>query len=158
MKEITISLSDETVARLTELKSVINFLSRKKDELEIEDLIKVALYHFLPKYFPYTSLDDKKHLTDLCRLGLEYKYPLRHRIKEIMELEGVSFATMCTQLDIPKSTLSNILNEKTQLSLETFLRIYAFLGAPQLTHILYRDEPDGKAVQNFDDVSFGIME
>lgn len=68
------------------------------------------------------------------------KYEVRNKFKSYMDIIDVKQKDLIEMTGINKSSVSQILSNKIQPSLETFLRIWIALGCPKLDEILCRKE------------------
>jgi DNA-binding XRE family transcriptional regulator len=117
---------------------VVNFLDKDTPELKPEDVIKGALAYYLERFYdsPITEHQEKLDLLQLMN-GSE---PIKNRIGELIEKKSSSATTMAEELNISKGTISGIINNKHQPSLDIFIRIYIWLGCPPIDEILYREK------------------
>ena len=103
------------------------------------------LYESLPEFLPIlneaakqlgnTPKDSVQPLID-DQDGL-----IRNNIKKIMKEKRITQKELSVKTGIDKSNLSIYMNNKSQPSIEFFLRIWHALDYPALNEILYREKP-----------------
>ncbi|WCK52813.1 helix-turn-helix transcriptional regulator [Aneurinibacillus sp. Ricciae_BoGa-3] len=140
-RTFTIELTDTVAEKLELLTNFTNYMLRDKypEPMTVEENIAGAVAYYLMMYFPHVSGETTKDVMKLFPLGTDA--PLKNRIKEELEKRKVSQNAVARELNISKSTLSAILNNRNQPSLDVFLRIWTMLGCPSLDSILYRESP-----------------
>lgn len=102
------------------------------------------LYESLPEFLPILS-EAAKQLGNTSKENVE---PLIHNregliknnIKKIMKQQKITQKELSEMTGIDKSNLSIYMNNKSQPSIEFFLRIWHALDYPSLTEILYREK------------------
>jgi DNA-binding Xre family transcriptional regulator len=102
------------------------------------------LYESLPEFLPILS-EAAKQLGNTSKENVE---PLIHNrdgliknnIKKIMKEQKITQKELSEMTGIDKSNLSIYMNNKSQPSIEFFLRIWHALDYPSLNEILYREK------------------
>lgn len=124
-----------------DLLKVVHYANQKldnpKDYLQPEDVIRSALVYFIPK-FVRSDLIHHHEVPSLSYLG-DKQLPLKNKLKSHLKKIGKSGARFAREIGISTGNMSDILNNKSQPSLDVFLRIYFSLNCPNLDDILYRE-------------------
>jgi len=134
---ITIQISHDTLNKLQEVISIHNFRQKQDTGITVEDIIKAALYRYLNRLQDKSIVNWSKEIITL--LPLDTDLPLKNRIKEYLKEIGISQSDLAQRSKLPVSTISSILNNQHQPSIDHFLRIYYALDCPPLNEILYRE-------------------
>ena len=103
------------------------------------------LYESLPEFLPILN-EAAKQLGNTPKESVE---PLinnqdgliRNNMKKIMKEKRMTQKELSVKTGIDKSNLSFYMNNKSQPSIEFFLRIWHALDYPSLNEILYREKP-----------------
>jgi DNA-binding Xre family transcriptional regulator len=103
------------------------------------------LYESLPEFLPILN-EAAKQLGNTPKDSVE---PLindqdgliRNNMKKIMKEKRITQKELSVKTGIDKSNLSIYMNNKSQPSIEFFLRIWHALDYPALNEILYREKP-----------------
>jgi len=130
-----IEVSNQTAKKLAEVAQY-ETLQRKirgeDDVVDVEDIIRASIFAYLTKVYSYNKITPDEDL------GLPYQ--VRNRFKEEMKRQNIKAKDLANLTTIPEPNLSKIINNKSQPSLDYFLRIWTTLGCPEITHILYREK------------------
>lgn len=137
MVKVEIHLRQETIKRMDEIIAYSKFRKRytKQDLPEsYEDVLKASLYEYFRKIdVLYNNvISDKKY-------KLKNNGNLQNRLKEIIKDEGMKQKDICDMTGIDPGSLSNILSNRNQPSMDYFLRIWVVLGCPPIEDVFYRD-------------------
>ncbi len=137
MIKVEVPLRHETIKRMDEIIVYSKFRKRytKQDLPEsYEDVIKAALYDYFRKIdVLYNNvISDKKY-------KLKNNGNLQNRLKEMIKDEGMKQKDICDMTGIDPGSLSNILSNRNQPSMDYFLRIWVVLGCPPIEDVFYRD-------------------
>src|SRR5690606_27725608 len=137
MVKIEVHLRQETIKRMDEIIAYSKFRKRytKQDLPEsYEDVLKASLYEYFRKIdVLYNNvISDKKY-------KLKNNGNLQNRLKEIIKDEGMKQKDICDMTGIDPGSLSNILSNRNQPSMDYFLRIWVVLGCPPIEDVFYRD-------------------
>jgi len=137
MVKVEIHLRQETIKRIDEIIAYSKFRKRytKQDLPEsYEDVLKASLYEYFRKIdVLYNNvISDKKY-------KLKNNGNLQNRLKEIIKDEGMKQKDICDMTGIDPGSLSNILSNRNQPSMDYFLRIWVVLGCPPIEDVFYRD-------------------
>jgi DNA-binding Xre family transcriptional regulator len=135
-KKVTVYLSDELyqeIQTLTEYRNKrILFDNQDKKARSIEEFIKgstVQMVRWIKSESLSAGMDD---------LGKPYR--LKNHFKEIIDKKGWKQKDLSDKTNIDPSNISVILKNKSQPSLDYFLRIWIALGCPPLNECLSREE------------------
>lgn len=139
LTEYTIHLNKETTDKLNELTAATNYLCQDGEKLTPEDIIKGSLAYYLDRFYENT-VSSAAEMEKV--IPLSSNYPLKNKIGEILDTRPISKLDIAAQLKISKGTLSGIINNRHQPSLDIFVRLWVMLGCPPLHEILYREIPD----------------
>ncbi|MET3505584.1 helix-turn-helix domain-containing protein [Halalkalibacter oceani] len=136
MKEIKISLRDETYE---ELVKVVNYYNYKNELLKIgeepvliENFIKGSVVKQLAEIhtlFNYDVVNQNE-----IEQGV-----IKNRFKELLVNSEAKQKDLAEITKIDPSTLNLILNNKSQMSLDNFLRIWTAFNNPPIRRVLYRE-------------------
>ena len=74
---------------------------------------------------------------------------IKNRLKEILSEKNISQSKLTEQLDISKSTLSNIINDRQNPTLETAIDIAIYLNL-SVEDIFYKMKSQDEAIEDFD--------
>lgn len=136
---ITIHLSNETlqtIDSLTNYKNVkddLNF-KNKKQHYTAEDFITGCVNLYIKQ------LQTWEEISGLDDLGKPYR--LKNRFKEIAEKKGLKGKELAKLTGIHDGNISIILSNRSQPSLDYFLRIWIALGRPDIQDCLYRENEE----------------
>lgn len=133
MNEIKIALTDETLERLNLIKDIVNH-RRDGDELTIENIVKGSLYFYLNRFF--TERVCENEIESVIPLGSFGE--LSNTILEYMEKNNITYSYMANEIQVTRSTISKILHNQKQPSLDLFIRIWVWLGCPPIHELLVR--------------------
>lgn len=100
------------------------------------EVINAALYH----YFKRIETINNFHNIDRKALNLEEGMKIKNSFKQILKNIGMKQKELAELVGIDEATLSTILSNKNQPSMEYFLRIWTVLGCPPIEDILYREK------------------
>jgi DNA-binding XRE family transcriptional regulator len=133
---ISIEISKDAFEKITNIVHVTNYNLDKgtKRRVSPEDVVKIGLFKYIDLYF-----DGPVNSNNANALLLGTDRPLKNKIKLYLKKKKLSQVKLSERAGIGTSTLSEILNNKHQPSLDIFLRIYVALGYPELTELLYRE-------------------
>ncbi|MDQ0339268.1 DNA-binding XRE family transcriptional regulator [Caldalkalibacillus uzonensis] len=129
----TIEVSLDTAERIWNIVHVTNYhLKHNGKRISPEDVIKIGTLRYIEQFYREQTISKVQ-----CSLGTSF--PLKNKIKAYIKQKGISASSLADKAGISKGTLSDILNNKHQPSLDTFLRLYVALDCPPLDDILYRE-------------------
>jgi DNA-binding Xre family transcriptional regulator len=102
------------------------------------------LYESLPEFLPILN-EAAKQLKNTPKENVEplincHDGLIKNNIKKIMKDQKITQKELSEMTGIDKSNLSIYMNNKSQPSIEFFLRIWHALDYPPLTEILYREK------------------
>ena len=100
------------------------------------EVINAALYH----YFKRIETINSFHNIDRKALSLDESMKIKNSFKQILKNIGMKQKELAELVGIDEATLSTILSNKNQPSMEYFLRIWTVLGCPPIEDILYREK------------------
>jgi DNA-binding Xre family transcriptional regulator len=139
-KKFKIYLHDED---LKEIEKILHYRNSKimaldvdKKSRTVEEFVKGCVNYYLKQ------VKNQEELAGIDDLGKPYR--LKNRFKEIMESKGLRGKDLSELTNIHAGNISIILSNRSQPSLDYFLRIWIALGCPPLNQCLYReiDEED----------------
>lgn len=139
-KKLTIFLHDDDYKEIEKIlhyrNSKIMALSIDKKSRSTEEFIKGCINYYLKQ------VKNQEELAGIDDLGKPYR--LKNRFKEIMESKGLRGKDLSELTNIHAGNISIVLSNRSQPSLDYFLRIWIALGCPPLDQCLYRiqDEED----------------
>ncbi|MFK7678798.1 helix-turn-helix domain-containing protein [Bacillus sp. Wb] len=133
--KIEINLKEESVKTLSEVAQY-ETLQRKirglDEVITEEDIIKAAVYDYLKKVYNFNQVKDTNDLGS--------PYQLKNKFKQIMDEEGLKPKDLESLTGIPAKNLSRVLNNKSQPSLDYFVRICVALQKHDMFSVLYREK------------------
>jgi DNA-binding XRE family transcriptional regulator len=136
---ITIHLSNETIQTIESLvnyknvKDDLNFPT-KQQHFTVEDFITGCVNLYIKQ------LQTWEEISGLDDLGKPYR--LKNRFKEIAEKKGIKGKDLAKLTGIHEGNISIALSNRSQPSIDYFLRIWIALGRPDLQDCLYREKED----------------
>lgn len=127
MKKITIEINEEMYKKLEKLVDYQNMKNELRkngnEELTIEDFIlgsTITMLEFLNDYMSITP-----------------KSKIKNNIKAIMEVKRMKAVELVAITNIEQSNMSQILSNRSQPSLDSFIRIWIALGMPLISDMVY---------------------
>lgn len=126
------NITAKKLAEVAQYETLQRKLRGEDNIVDVEDVIKAALYDYLTKVYNYNKVASNKEL------GLPYQ--VKNRFKEEMQKQNIKSKDLAKITEIPEPNLSKIINNKSQPSLDYFLRIWTTLGCPEITHVVYREK------------------
>nr|WP_285890923.1 helix-turn-helix transcriptional regulator [Mesobacillus maritimus] len=106
------------------------------------EIIK-KLYETLPEFVPIL-IEATKQLEESPKLDIEKLIKsdgvIKNNIKKLMKKRKMTQKELSEMTGIDKSNLSIYMNNKSQPSIEFFLRIWHALEYPPLTELLYKEK------------------
>jgi DNA-binding Xre family transcriptional regulator len=135
-KKVTIFLHDE---EYKEIEKILNYRNMRilaldidKKSRSIEEFVKGSTIHYLKQ------IKTQEELAGIDDLGKPYR--LKNHFKEILHKKGWSQKQLAETTNIDPSNISITLSNRSQPSLDYFLRIWIALGCPPLNECLSRVE------------------
>lgn len=133
-KKITIFLNEEFYKEINDIieyrNKRIQFDKENKKVSSIEEFITgsaIQMLKWLKNEDSFAGMDD---------LGKPYR--LENSFKKIMQDKGMRSKDLATLTNIHAGNISIILNNRSQPSLDYFLRIWIALGCPPMNECLHR--------------------
>lgn len=123
----------EEVERYVTYQNIRRKLQGSEEEIQVEDIVKAALIHYLGQ------LEQAIELNKFKKIASDVQFPLKNNIAEIMLKNGMKQAELSRKTGIKSGNMSMIVNNKVQPSMENFLKIWSVLKFPSLHEIFYRD-------------------
>ena len=120
------------------------FINAMLDDIEPNnpEIIK-KLYETLPEFVPIL-MEASTQLEDIPKQGIEQLIEcegvIKNNIKKLMKERKMTQKELSELTGIDKSNLSIYMNNKSQPSIEFFLRIWHALEYPPLTQLLYKEK------------------
>lgn len=135
--KIELELKVETVQMLQKIADYHTIDSlleyKEKDELNIIDEIKGAIFEYLDKYL---NLPEEK-ADWLHKIQNNKQYQLKNRFKQLLKEIDYKQVELIHLTGLPKSTVSQILSNNHEMSLRHFLLIWSALKYPPIEKVLY---------------------
>lgn len=136
---INLQIKEDLIKKAEEVISYKNYQNKIYHSLDedytIEHLIVGALANEIERINKFNDLISHTGLSDLSK-----PYKLKNTFKILLKQQDIKQIDLATDTGIDKGNLSLILNNKTQPSLDYFLRIWITLGCPPIEEILYREK------------------
>ena len=136
---INLQIKENLIKKAEEVVAYKNYQNKIYHNLDadytVEHLIVGALANEIERINKFNDLISHTGLSDL---GKPYK--LKNTFKNLLKQRDIKQIDLATDTGIDKGNLSLILNNKTQPSLDYFLRIWITLGCPPMEDILYREK------------------
>jgi hypothetical protein len=134
---ITIHLSNETLQMIDSLTCYKNVkddlkFKNKPQHYTTEDFITGCVNLYIKQ------LQTWEEISGLDDLGKPYR--LKNRFKEIAEKKGMKGKDLAKLTGIHDGNISIVLSNRSQPSLDYFLRIWIALGRPDIQDCLYREK------------------
>lgn len=123
----------DRIKRLTEYTNTMNIIKPfkgKRNDYIIEDFIYGCVDRYLDEIETYYDISGLKDLGE--------PYKLNNRIKEKLINIGWKQKDLADKTGIDKSNISMILSNRSQPSLDYFLRIWIALDCPPINELFYR--------------------
>lgn len=139
---IDVSLKNETVRQLDDILQFCKVKQIYSDydlPLNHEDILKAALSFYLNHL---QQLQKKKAniVTDITVLKLSKPGKLKNSIKEYITKKKMLQKELAELTSLDQGTISIILSNRSQPSLENFLRIWIALGCPPIEDLFYKED------------------
>lgn len=136
MKRIELEVTDETYDQINRLAAIVSHLVKDNDtSLTAEDIVYASLAFYLRRFYPNLIIEQ-----DTIKLySLSIDAPLKNNLDVLFGELNMSLGSISKQVNLPKTTVSNILHNKNQPTMDVFLKIYPLLGFPPLNKIFYRE-------------------
>jgi DNA-binding Xre family transcriptional regulator len=138
MEKVEIHLYKETIEKIKKYTEYENLKNQVKPESNrstvhsVEDFITGCINLYLKE------LESIENLAGMDDLGKPFR--LRNRFKEIITKRGIKQKELAKMTDIDAGNISIILSNRSQPSLDYFLRIWLVLGCPPIQNVLYRED------------------
>jgi len=135
---VTIYLKPSTVEQL---KKISHYLAvREQQEVPLERIIRAAIADYMDLMSPLSDSDTTALKSLLFEPNNEKPYAIKNRFKEIMKQKGIKAVQIHRDTGISESNLSQLLNNKnSNMTLDSFLRIWLALDCPPIADCLYRN-------------------
>ncbi|MMZ58765.1 helix-turn-helix protein [compost metagenome] len=133
--KIEINLKEESVKKLSEVAQYETLQRRIRGsdkKITEEDIVKAAIYDYLKKVYNFNQIKDDNDLGS--------PYELKNKFKQIMDEDGLKPKDLEMLTGIPAKNLSRILNNKSQPSLDYFVRICVALKKYDMFSVLYKEK------------------
>lgn len=134
--EISVKLKKSTFKEINDYIQYQNLrndiMNRKKPiDLNMDDFISGCINAYLNK------LKNGEELAGLDDLGKPYR--LKNKFKEYINYLGWKQKDLAEKTKIDAGNISIILSNRSQPSLDYFLRIWIAVGCPPMNKVLYRE-------------------
>ena len=100
-----------------------------------KEVINAALYY----YFKRIDTINSFHMIEKRAQKIDEELKVKNRFKEILQRIGMKQKELAELTGIDNATVSFILTNRNQPSIEYFLRIWTVLGCPPVEDIFYRE-------------------
>lgn len=140
-KKITFFLNDEIYDEMMKLLNYRNSrsIALEKDKVRsIEEFVTGSVIHYMKR------LKGQETLAGMDDLGSPYR--LKNKFKEVMKKKGIRVKDLAEMTNIHAGNISIVTTNRSQPSLDYFLRIWIALGCPPLNECLYRVKEDSDMV------------
>lgn len=137
MVKVELFLYKETVDNIRKIRDYENIKNEIKDNgrsttNELSDFITGCVNLYLRK------LNGEESLAGFDDLGKPYR--LKNRFKAYLKSKGLKQVELAEKTGIDPGNISIILSNRSQPSLDYFLRIWIALGRPPIENVMYREE------------------
>lgn len=123
----------DEIQRITEYRKVKSLVyNPSKKPRSIEEFILGATIHQVENMQKQNRLSGIEELTK--------PFSIKNKFKEFADFKNITQKMVSEATGIALSNINNIWNNKTQPSLDYFLRLWFVLGCPPFEKILYREE------------------
>ena len=136
---ISVKIQPELYKRICETigySKVSKMIKDKELPTTEEELINAALYY----YFKRTDTILSFHNIERRALNLDEDSKVKNRFKETIKKIGMKQKELSELTGIDEATVSLILSNRNQPSMEYFLRIWTVLGCPPIEDVFYREK------------------
>lgn len=132
---LNIELNESTINRI---EKIVNY-ENSKNQLKlkdrplrsIEDFIKGAVIRELQKIEHFYALADFERLNK--------KSKLKNNIRQYIKYHKIKQRELAIVTGMDEGSISHILNNRNQPTLEVFIKIWVALNCPPIEEILYRE-------------------
>ena len=142
MKETITLTVDITMKNYVAVQNLIGYCKFNnlaiKSSLPTTDgeIINAALYSYFEKLETITNYYN----VDKRALNLDEGKKIKNRFKDILKMIGMKQKELAELTGIDHATISTMLANKNQPSIEYFLRIWTVLGCPPIEDVFYREK------------------
>ncbi len=127
MPEIKIDLTEGTIQKIEEMLMMTNIFNEykyaKKSEWDIESFIKGCVNREIQRYDQYYEFKDKVY---------NPKATLKNNFEKMRKENGYSQTQLAEVTGIQQTSLSKILNNKGQLRIDSFFRLWIAFDCPPI--------------------------
>ena len=137
--ELNVKINSDLYKKVREILGYTNTLVSFKDKdlpLTDEEIINSALFYYFEKMDTVMGF----HKIDKRALNLDEGTKIKNRFKDILKMIGMKQKELAELTGIDSATLSTMLANKNQPSIEYFLRIWSVLGCPPIEEVFYREK------------------
>lgn len=123
----------EEIHKVVEYRNVKSLIyTPTNKERSVEEFVKGATVHQVRNMQKQNRLSGIEELTK--------PFSIKNKFKEFADFKNITQKMVSEATGIALSNINNIWNNKTQPSLDYFLRLWFVLGCPPFEKILYREE------------------
>ena len=136
---ITVNINKDVYERVRNAigyNKSVSPLSKRELPVTDEEIINAALYH----YFKTLDTILGFYNVDKRALNLDEGTKIKNRFKDILKMIGMKQKELAELTGIDHATISTMLANKNQPSIEYFLRIWTVLGCPPIEDVFYREK------------------
>ena len=137
--ELNVKINCDLYKKVREILGYTNTLVSFKDKdlpLTDEEIINSALFYYFEKMDTVMGF----HKIYKRALNLDEGTKIKNRFKDILKMIGMKQKELAELTGIDSATLSTMLANKNQPSIEYFLRIWSVLGCPPIEEVFYREK------------------
>ena len=138
MEKVEIFLYKETIEEIRSIVHYENYKNQIHNQMDrpttntIEDFITGCINFYL------SEIKKNVIIAGFDDLGKPYR--LKNRFKDILDKKNMRQKDLADKTNIDPASISMIMKNKSQPSLDYFLRIWIALDCPSLDQVLYREE------------------
>lgn len=134
---ITISIGKDIHSRIQDAIQYFNLSTIYEKEYETirteEDFIVGAIVNFLEYVELFPNQVKRPQITK------QDKRPIKNTFKQYLRNNGIKQKDLAEAIGMDRATLSMIVNNNVQPSMESFIKLWSALNFPPLDEIIYRE-------------------
>lgn len=135
LKRSTMDSLEKIVQYFNMREKIINS-ERKHDLITVEEMMRGAIVREIEKIETYNHLIVHEESNSI----LGQKFELKNRLKEVLSEKGMKQLDLCELTGIDRSTISTIVNNRSQPTADSLLRIWVALDFYPLDQLFYREK------------------
>lgn len=126
----------EKIVQYFNMREKIINSKRKHDLITVDEMIRGAIVREIERIETYNHLITHKGDISLA----DGRYELKNRLKEVLAEKGMKQLDLCDLTGVDRSTISTIVNNRSQPTSDILLRIWVALDFYPLDQIFYREK------------------